>query len=119
MDDAASPETPIPLIARPLSPRRLAALAWLSARLPNTWLSSVRRRRLLFLALAAPGFLAVFTTTLHHNFFVLVAGFFLFGAAALFRAISEPAFVQAEAANIWPPDGSPLPSRSPSEFPHA
>lgn len=106
--------TPAAPAADRFGPRQLARLEWLSARLPRACLTSVRRRRMLFLGLAAPGFLAVFTTTLHHNFFVLVAGFVLFGAAALFRAVSEPVFVQAEAADAWPPS-----SHRPSEFPHA
>ena len=103
--------------APPLAARELALLTWLSARLPRAWLLSVRRRRFLFLGLAAPGFLAVFTTTLHHNFFVLVAGFVLFGAAVLFRAASEPVFLRATAAALWPPH--PLASSRTREFPHA
>lgn len=61
-----------------------------------------RNRRLLFLALAAPGFFAVFGTIYHHQFFVMVAGFVLFGAAVLFRSRTEPLFERAEAADLWP-----------------
>lgn len=118
MMEAPSPDdVPTLIAARPLSARELARLTAVTRRLPSAWLLTVRRRRLMFLGLAAPGFLAVFTTTLHHNFFVLVAGFVLFGAALLFRALSEPLFVRAEAADIWPPESFP-PSRQ-REFPHA
>jgi hypothetical protein len=116
-EDATSDAAPTLIAARPLSERELARLTAVTRRLPSVWLLTVRRRRLMFLGLAAPGFLAVFTTTLHHNFFVLVAGFVLFGAAVLFRAVSEPLFVRAAAADIWPPESFP-PSRQ-REFPHA
>jgi hypothetical protein len=85
-----------------MSDRDFARLAWLNRHLPAIWTATQRRRRLLFLALAAPGFLAVFGTTYHHNFFVLVAGFGLFGAAVAFRAVSEPLFVQAAATDLLP-----------------
>lgn len=85
-----------------MSPRAFARLAWLNRHLPGTWTSTRRRRRILFLALAAPGFLAVFGTTYHHNFFVMLAGFALFGAAVAFRAISEPLFVQAADDDLFP-----------------
>ncbi|MBB3892892.1 hypothetical protein GGQ61_003630 [Phenylobacterium haematophilum] len=117
MENATPEDAPALIAARPLSERELARLTVVTRRLPSGWLLTVRRRRLMFLGLAAPGFLAVFTTTLHHNFFVLVAGFVLFGAAVLFRAVSEPLFVRAEAADIWPPESFP-PSRQ-REFPHA
>ncbi|PZQ64015.1 MAG: hypothetical protein DI570_07000 [Phenylobacterium zucineum] len=117
MENATPEDTPALIAARPLSERELARLTVVTRRLPSGWLLTVRRRRLTFLGLAAPGFLAVFTTTLHHNFFVLVAGFVLFGVAVLFRAVSEPLFVRAEAADLWPPESFP-PSRH-REFPHA
>lgn len=117
MDEAALDNAPAVISARPLSGRELALLTAVTRRFPPAWLLTVRRRRLLFLGLAAPGFLAVFTTTLHHNFFVLVAGFVLFGVAILFRAVSEPLFVRAQAADLWPPESFP-PSRQ-REFPHA
>ena len=85
-----------------MSPRDFARLAWLNRHLPGVWTSTRRRRRILFLALAAPGFLAVFGTTYHHNFFVMLAGFALFGAAVVFRAVSEPLFVQASGDNLLP-----------------
>lgn len=110
LSDAGAPES------RPLGRRELDLLAWLTRRVPGRWLVSVRSRRLMFLGLAAPGFLAVFTTTLHRNFFVLVLGFLLFGAAVLARAVTEPIFVRAQAADIWPP--STFSSR-PRELPHA
>ena len=86
----------------PMSPSAFARLAWLKRHLPGAWTASRRRRRILFLALAAPGFLAVFGTTYHHNFFVMLAGFALFGAAVAFRAVSEPLFVQAVDDDLFP-----------------
>lgn len=85
-----------------MSPRAFARLAWLNRHLPGAWTSTRRRRRILFLVLAAPGFLAVFGTTYHHNFFLMLAGFALFGAAVAFRAISEPLFVQAVDDDLFP-----------------
>ena len=70
---------------------------------------------ILFLALAAPGFLAVFGTIYHHNFFVMLGGFVLFGAAVAFRAVSEPLFVQATGDDLFP---SPHPSHQ-KDTPHA
>lgn len=93
---------------RVMSPRGFARLAWFSRHLPAAWISTRRRRRILFLALAAPGFLAVFGTTYHHNFFAMLAGFVLFGAAVVFRAVSEPLFVQAAGDNLFP---APHPSK--------
>ena len=90
-----------------MSPRDFARLAWLDRHLPGAWTVTRRRRRILFLALAAPGFLAVFGTTFHHNFFVMLAGFALFGAAVAFRAVSEPLFVQASGDDLFP---APQPS---------
>ena len=85
-----------------MSPSAFARLAWLNRHLPGAWTASRRRRRILFLALASPGFLAVFGTTYHHNFFVMLAGFVLFGAAVAFRAVSEPLFVQATGDDLFP-----------------
>ena len=96
-----------------MSPRDFARLAWLNRHLPGIWTSTRRRRRILFLALAAPGFLAVFGTTYHHNFFVMLAGFALFGAAVAFRALTEPLFVQAAADTFLP---TPLPSHQKDSF---
>lgn len=117
MDDSGFTTAPADPEARPLAARELTLLTTVSAKLPHAWLLTVRRRRILFLGMAAPGFLAVFTTTLHHNFFILVAGFLLFGAAALFRLLTEPVFLRAQAAEIWPPH--PLSSSRSREFPHA
>jgi len=91
----------------PLSPAQFAFLSRLARRLPSRWISTRRRRRFLFLVLAAPGFFAVFATPLHRNFFVTLAGFLLFGAAIAFRLRTEPLFEQADAADLWP---SPDPS---------
>lgn len=85
-----------------MSPRDFARLAWLDRHLPAAWTSTRRRRRILFLALAAPGFLAVFGTTYHHNFFVMLVGFALFGAAVAFRAVSEPLFLKATDDHLFP-----------------
>ena len=90
-----------------LSSRASARLAWLNRHVPGGWTASRRRRRILFLALAAPGFLAVFGTTYHHNFFVMLGGFVLFGAAVAFRAVSEPLFVRAADEDRF---RAPLPS---------
>ena len=100
-------------IARPVEPPvepmttlSAAEFADLQAlvRLFGSWVRSRRRRRLLFLALAAPGFLAVFATPLHQNLAVLAMGFLLFAAACAFRARTEPLFARAEAAALWPPN---------------
>jgi hypothetical protein len=107
--------TPDPLDP-PLSASEFARLRWLTARLPAAWTASRRRRRLLFLGLAAPGFLCVFATPLHQSLAVLLAGFLLFGAACGFRARTERLFVRAEAAAVWPPQP---PSFSREDQPHA
>ena len=93
----------------PLRARDLARLAWLARRLPLAWIANRRRRRLLFLGLAAPGFFAVFGTTLHHNFFVMLTGFILFAAALIFRLRTEPLFERATAAGLWPLPHSSIP----------
>ena len=94
----------------PLGVRDLARLAWLARRLPLAWITNRRRRRLFFLGLAAPGFFAVFGTTLHHNFFVMLAGFVFFAAAVIFRLRTEPLFERATAAGLWPLPHSANPS---------
>ena len=68
------------------------------ARLPQAWVSTRRRRRLLFLALAAPGFFAVFSTSLHRNLLAALVGFLLFAAAVVFRFRTEPLFEAASGA---------------------
>jgi hypothetical protein len=84
-----------------LSAAEVARLQTLS-RLFGSWARSSRRRRLLFLALAAPGFFAVFSTPLHQNLAALAAGLLLFAAACAFRARTEPVFARAEGADLWP-----------------
>ncbi len=95
--------------ASPLSARDLARLAWFARRLHLAWIANRRRRRLFFLALAAPGFFAVFGTILHHNFFLMLAGFILFAAAVIFRQRTEPLFERATAAGLWPLPHSAIP----------
>lgn len=84
--------------APPLPPHRLDLVARAAARLPQAWVATRRRRRLLFLALAAPGFFAVFSTSLHQNLFVALVGFVLVGAAFVFRLRTEPFFEAASGA---------------------
>ena len=69
-----------------------------------------RRRRVLFLALAAPGFAGVFATPLHRSLGLLGLGGLLFATAVVFRTRTEPVFIRAEAAALWPP--------CPKETPH-
>ena len=119
----ASPPRAAPPLASPIAPS-VAPMTSLSAaefadlralvRLFGSWVRSRRRRRLLFLALAAPGFFAVFATPLHQNLAVLTTGFLMFAAACAFRARTEPLFARAEAAALWPPN---LPPHRP-ETPH-
>jgi hypothetical protein len=106
-DHPASIEPSAPAIEPPpLTDSQLAALSALARRLPASWISTPRRRRFLFLGLAAPGFFAVFGTPLHHQLLVAVVGFLLFGAAVLFRVRTETLFVRADAAELWPPSAS-------------
>jgi len=90
----------------PLSPAELRQLGGVARSLPLAWTATPRRRRFLFLGLAAPGFLAVFATPLHQDLAALLAGFGLFGAACVFRRRTERVFVRAEAAALWPPVGA-------------
>jgi hypothetical protein len=111
MDDpaAAVPIHPSLTLA-PLTRRQSRVLTELRAHLPAQWLASRRRRRLFFLALAAPGFLAVFATPLHGQFLIMASGFVLFGAAVLFRVLTEPLFARAAAAapSPAPPSSAPV-----------
>lgn len=101
---------PSPL-APPLSAAELRRVAHFCAPLPRKWTANPRRRRLLLLGLAAPGFLAVAATPAHQNFFVLLAGLTAFAAAFVFRRLTEPMFVRAEAGRYGrPPRTSPAPS---------
>lgn len=99
-------------LERPLTEAEFRRLARLS-RLPMAWIANSRRRRLLVLALAAPGFLAIVSTPIHQNLFVLVSGMAGFLAALLFRWRTERVFVRAEAAALWPPAPPAL-----TEIPH-
>jgi hypothetical protein len=73
------------------------------SRLPLAWTASPRRRRILLLALAAPGFVLVASTPLHQAPALLALGAVFFASALLFRRLTEPVFVRAEAAALWPP----------------
>jgi hypothetical protein len=101
-----APVNPSPTLASadppPLTPAQFAVLSKLSAHLPARWVATRRRRRFLFLALAAPGFFTVFATPLHRQFFLMIVGLLLFGAATLFRVLSESLFLRADAAELWP-----------------
>jgi len=71
--------------------------------------------RFLFLALAAPGFFAVFATPIHHSLIAMLVGFGLFGAAIVFRLKTEPLFRTGAAADLWPsPDPAPPQQRLPA-----
>ena len=95
-----------------LHPVRVSPFSRLVGRLPAPWTATRRRRRLLFLALAAPGFFAVFATPLHRSFFLMLAGFLLFAAAAVFHARTEPLFDLAPSPNLQPAaDPSPPASK--------
>ena len=99
--------SPLAALNAPLGAADFVGLGRLRARLPLAWTRSRRRRRLLFLGLASPGFLLVFLAPLHRDLALLLAGFPLFAAALVFRARTEPLFARGEAAALWPP--SPLP----------
>jgi len=86
----------------PLSPGEFALFSRLTGALPSPWIATRRRRRFLFLALAAPGFFAVFATPIHHSLIAMLVGFVLFGAAIAFRLKTEPLFERAQAAALWP-----------------
>ena len=113
MAEAASP------LAPPLTAGELRRLERLGAPLPRAWTTSVRRRRLMLLGFAAPGFLAIAATPTHRNFFVLVAGLLAFAAAFVFRRLTEPVFVRAEAAALWPPAPDLPQPRPRKDPPHA
>jgi hypothetical protein len=93
----------LPPFEGPLSAEDLGRLGAVARRLPIAWTATPRRRRLLFLGIAAPGFLAVFATPLHQSLGVLLAGFGLFGGACVFRRRTERVFARAEAVALWPP----------------
>jgi hypothetical protein len=88
--------------APPLHSDGESFFARVAARLPRPWLATPRRRRLLFLALAAPGFFTVFATPLHRNLFVALVGFPLFAAAVVFRMRTEPLFAKSFAVTTCP-----------------
>jgi hypothetical protein len=100
----------------PLSAAEFRRLAGLASRLPLPWIASPRRRRLLLLGLAAPGFLLVAATPLHRALGLMALGFALFAAAFVFRQRTERVFIRAEAAALWPPAteaGAPTSRRNP------
>ena len=105
--------TPSQPARSPLTPVDVERLARLGQRFPLVWVSSARRRRLLFLGLAAPGFAAVFATPLHQSLALLALGLVLFAAALAFRWRTEPLFARAEAAALWPQPPSPRSKESP------
>ena len=90
--------------------------ARMAAALPRRWLATPRRRRLLFLALAAPGFFTVFATPLHRSLFLALIGFPLFAAAVVFRMRTEPLFAKSDAAGGRP--ALDLSTASLKETPH-
>lgn len=90
----------------PLSTAEFAQLQRWAGRI-GRWTRTARQRRLLFLALAAPGFISVFATPLHRQLWLLALGLGMFGAVCLFRARTERLFARAEAAAVWPPAISP------------
>ena len=96
-------------LERPLSAAEFARCAVVCRWLPATWTSSARRRRLLLLAMAAPGFAALVSTPLHQSPALLAVGAALFAGALGFRRLTEAAFVHAEAAALWPPSPTPKP----------
>ncbi len=96
----------------PLTPAEFARLGWITARFPLAWVRTGRRRRLLLLALAAPGFFTVFATPLHRSLALLALGLVLFAASVAFRRWSEPLCARAEAAALWPPPTPPMETRS-------
>lgn len=96
-------------LERPLSAAEFARFAVVCRWLPASWTSSARRRRLLLLAMAAPGFAALVSTPLHQSLAVLAVGAGLFVGALGFRRLTEGAFVRAEAAALWPPSPTPKP----------
>lgn len=93
----------------PLPATEFARFAVVCRWLPATWTSSARRRRLLLLAIAAPGFAALVSSPLHRNLAVLAVGAALFIGALGFRRLTGGAFVRAEAAALWPPSPTPKP----------
>lgn len=108
MSVLAEPPATFAALEPTLSGADFAQFAWLSRRLPVAWTSTRRRRRFLFLAMAAPGFVAVFSTPLHRSLALLALGSLLFAAALAVRRRTEPVFVRAEAAALWPPPPPPL-----------
>jgi len=64
--------------------------------LPGGWTSSARRRRFLFLALCAPGFVGVAAFPFHKNLAVLGVSLGLALLAWIVRLISEPQFVAGD-----------------------
>jgi hypothetical protein len=96
----------------PVSVAPSSRLARFCDRLPRAWTLTPKRRRLLALGLAAPGFALVFSAPLHRNLALLALGGALFAAALIFRRLSEPLFARAGAGALWPPAyEAPQPAR--------
>ena len=74
----------------------------------------------MLLALGRPRLLGGRSATpAHQNLFVLVAGLLAFAAALVFRRLTEPVFVRAKAAALWPPAADLHQPRFRKDPPHA
>ncbi len=109
---------PLDALDPPLSAAEYRFLKRASGRLPLAWTASPRRRRLLVVGLAAPGFLLIVSTPFHQMFALLIAGIVLFLGALAFRPFTERVFVRAEAAALWPPS-NPSPDSPKKDRRHA
>lgn len=91
MSDQPSPAVAAfpPLLALATSLRHLLM------RTPHAWWSTARRRRFVFLALCAPGFLCIVGLPLHRSFWALALGLVLMGLAWALRSLTEPLFLPA------------------------
>ena len=80
----------------------------------NHWTATERRRRLLFLMLAAPGFAGIVSTPQHQNPALLAAATTAFLAAIALRLTTEPHFARQGQARGQDPTSPPDP-----QDPHA
>ncbi|MHB8283097.1 MAG: hypothetical protein ACYDD1_00290 [Caulobacteraceae bacterium] len=85
-------QSPTAAVFPPLLPLA-TSLCHLVMRTPHAWWSTARRRRFVFLALCAPGFLCIIGLPLHRSLWVLVLGLALMGLAWAFRSLTEPLFL--------------------------